>query len=164
MRQVFPRAHGSQPCTPSWPTVFDMGTSPCPCRLLDTHHTDEQRLAALSRLSYLPSGFPRTPVASPTDMASCLTATPRVRGVSATTRAYRPPAGLGHPVPEHTRHVCPRTRFARCLPFMSRGNISPIATPFFEKGHREWARNSHATKTVCQQSAQFESRNVSASP
>ena len=78
------------------------GNGPRPHRLLGAHHTYEQRLAALSQLSFLPSGFPRTPVASPTDTTSCLAATPWVRGVSATTRAYRPPTGLGHPAPGHT--------------------------------------------------------------
>ena len=141
MRQVFPRARGLRQRTLTWPTVFDVGTSPRPCRLLGTHHTYEQRLAALSQLSYSPSGFPRTPVASPTDTTSCLAAAPWVRGVSATTRAYRPPTGLGHPAPERTC-VCAHSPALREV---SRGLPLPLSQhSFLRKSITNWARNSHA--------------------
>lgn len=142
MRQVFPHARGHWQRTLTWPTVFDVGTSPRLRRLLGTHHTYEQRLAALSQLSYSPSGFPRTPVASPTDTTSCLAAAPWVRGVSATTRAYRPPAGLGHPAPERIRSCAhsPALREAsRGLP------LPPPQHSFLRKCVAKRARNSHTT-------------------
>ena len=163
MRQVFPHARNLRLRTPTWPTVFDVGTFPRPRRLLGAHHTYEQRLAALSQLSFLPSGFPRTPVASPTDTTSCLAATPWVRGVSATTRAYRPPTGLGHPAPERIRE-CARSpalkrtnrSIAVCrFPFamaVSRGNASRMGA--------QQPRDAIGPKT----SARRVPRNVSASP
>jgi hypothetical protein len=143
MRQVFPHARGLRLRTLAWPTVFDVGTSPRPRRLLGTHHTYEQRLAALSQLSYSPPGFPRTPVASPTDTTSCLAAAPWVRGVSATTWVYRPPTGLGHPAPERTCE-CAHSPALR----ETKGSIAACFSPFANAVSREKAsRIGHATAT-----------------